>query len=253
MRIHQFACRDDNFGVLIQDPATGACASIDAPDEQAVRRALAQTGWTLSHILVTHKHFDHIEGIAPLKQDFKCVVIAPAKAREQVPGAERYVSEGERAEVGGLIADVFETPGHCADHVSYHFAAQKTAFVGDVLFALGCGRVFDDAYDAMWHSLSRLAALPDETAVYFGHEYTLANAKFALSVDPENVALKARFAEAVEARARSAATCPTTIGREKAANPFLQAGNPAMKARLGMAGQADATVFRELRERKNRF
>jgi len=253
VRIHQFACRDDNFGVLIQDPSTGACASIDAPEEAAVHRALKTTGWRLTHLLVTHKHPDHIEAVLPLKQDFGCEVIAPTKAKGVVPAVDRYVGEGDRVRVGALEADVWETPGHCADHVIYHFAAEKVVFAGDVLFGLGCGRVFDGAYDELWRALERLAALPDDTRVYFGHEYTLSNAKFALSVDGDNPALKQAFAEIVEARARGDATSPTTIGREKAANPFLQATNPAMKARLGMAGQPDAAVFRELRERKNRF
>jgi len=253
VQIHQFTCRDDNFGVLIHDPATGACAAIDAPDENAMRKALAQTGWRLSHILVTHKHYDHIEAVLPLQQDFGCAVIAPKGARGSVPAVDLYVGEGDTVEIGSLHATIWETPGHCADHILYHFADEAVAFAGDVLFALGCGRVFDGAYEDMWRSLERVAGLPDQTRVYFGHEYTLANAKFALSVDPDNAALRRRFAEVVEVRARGEATCPTTIGQEKAANPFLQASNPAMKARLGMAGQSDAAVFRELRERKNRF
>lgn len=253
MRAHQFACREDNFGVLIQDEATGAAALIDAPDEGAIRRALAETGWQLSLILVTHKHLDHIDAIVPIKQDYGCEVIAPARARNAVPLVDRHVSEGDVVRVGNLVAKVLETPGHCPDHVTYHFEGEKVAFAGDVIFALGCGRVFDDAYDAMWTSLSRIAAMPDETKVYFGHEYTMANAKFALAVDPDNPALKKRFAEVAEMRSKGIATSPTAVGAEKAANPFLRAVDSGMKQRLGMAGASDAAVFRELRERKNRF
>lgn len=253
MRIHQFLSREDNFGVLIHDPETGACATIDAPDDAAIRRALAATGWQLSHILVTHKHFDHIEAVEPLRQDFGCEVIAPALARDALPQADRFVGEGDTAQVGGLAATVWETPGHCPDHVSYIFAKEKVAFVGDVLFAIGCGRVFDDAYDAMWTSLTRVADLPGETELYFGHEYTAANAKFALSVDPDNAALVKRAAAVTEARAKGVVTSPTRVDLERATNPFLRASDPAMKARLDMTGRSDADVFRELRERKNRF
>lgn len=239
MQIHQFLSREDNFGVLIRCEKTGATAAIDAPDAEAVHAALAQTGWALSHILVTHKHFDHIEGVPALKSAFGCQVIAPKKAAADVPGADLLVGEGDRIMVGALAADVIETPGHCADHICYLFGDAKVAFVGDVLFALGCGRVFDEAYPQMWASLCRLAALPDETAIYCGHEYTLSNAKFAVHVEPENEALRARQAEIIQLRAENKPTLPTMIGLEKATNPFLRAGS--------------FERFKELRELKNRF
>ena len=253
MEIRQFPCLSDNFGVFIHDPATGVTAAIDVPEEAAVRQALAQTGWRLSHVLVTHSHPDHIQGIPGLMGDLKPIVVAPRKAAAAVPEASVLVSEGDIVSVGPFRAIVREMPGHCIDHVTYHFADDKVLFAGDVLFALGCGRVFGDAYDAMWTSLARLAALPEETRVYFGHEYTLANAKFALAVDPGNAALKAQTAEAEAARDAGRATAPTTIGREKAANPFLQATRADMAVALGLAGASPAAVFRELRERKNRF
>lgn len=251
MRLHVFPCLQDNFGVLAHDVATGATAAIDAPDEAAVRKALDDTGWKLSHILVTHSHADHVQGVPALKAAFGCQVIAPKKAKALV-AADRYVFEGDHVSVGDSVAEVWETPGHCADHVIYHFARPKVAFVGDVLFALGCGRVFDGAYHQMWTSLSRLMQLPNETAVYFGHEYTLSNGKFALSIEPENVDLKGQVARAEALRARGEHTCPTTIGAEKAANPFLRAVLPEMAARLGLAGHQPEEIFRELRERKNR-
>ena len=252
MRLHVFPCLQDNFGVLAHDAATGATAAIDAPEEAAVLKALGDTGWKLSHILVTHSHPDHVQGVAALKAAFGCQVIAPKKAKALVP-ADRYVFEGDHVSVGDSIAEVWETPGHCADHVIYHFDRAKVAFVGDVLFAPGCGRVFDGAYHQMWNSLSRLMHLPDETSVYFGHEYTLSNAKFALSVDPDNADLKDQAARAEVLRAAGEYTCPTTIGAERAANPFLRAVAPDMAARLGLAGHEPEEVFRELRERKNRF
>ena len=251
--LHQFACRQDNYGVLLHDPATGATAAIDAPDEAAVRRALEDTGWALSHILVTHSHQDHIEAVAALKAAYGCIVIAPEKASAAVPQADRLVCEGDTVTVGSLSGQVWETPGHCADHVAYYFAGLSTAFVGDDLFALGCGRVFGDDYDGMWLTLSRIAALPADTKLYFGHEYTLSNAAFALSVDPDNGALKAAVARHEAARAAGRPTSPTTVGEECEANPFLRAGDSGMAARLGLAGQPAAAVFRALRERKNRF
>lgn len=253
MKIHQFPCLSDNFGVLIHDPKTGATAAIDAPEEAAVLKALEETGWRLSHILVTHRHPDHINGIPGLLAKFGPTIIAPRKAADAVPQADRFVSEGDTVEVGHLKAGVYEMPGHCPDHITYHFADDAVVFAGDVMFALGCGRVFDDAYDAMWLSLSRLSALPDETVVYFGHEYTVSNARFALAVDPDNVALKAQAAQAEAARAAGKWTSPTTIGHEKAANPFLQALRPDMAERMGLAGKPAAAVFRALRERKNQF
>lgn len=251
--LFQFPCLSDNFGVLVHDPATGKAAAIDVPDASATLAALKHTGWQLDTILVTHSHHDHIGGIADVVAATGARVIAPAKARAAVPGAQLYVGEGDKVSVGALSADVWETPGHCADHVVYHFAGPRVAFAGDVLFALGCGRVFDNAYDDLWRALTRLAALPDDTRVYFGHEYTLSNGRFALSIDPDNAALRAAVAEAEAARARGEATSPTTIGREKATNPFLRATDPGFAARLGMAGAAPAAVFREVRERKNRF
>ena len=253
MKIHQFPCLEDNFGLLLHDSATGFTAAIDAPEEAAVRKALAETGWTLSDILVTHRHPDHVQGIPALKAAFGCKVTAPAKAAAAVPDADRLVAEGDVVSVGALKAVVWETPGHCSDHVCYHFADSKLIFVADVLFALGCGRVFDDAYDDMWRSLSRIAALPDDTVAYFGHEYTLSNGRFALSVDPDNAALKAQTARYGELRAAGKPTSPTRVGDEKAANPFLRATDPKMAERLGLAGKPAAAVFRDLRERKNRF
>lgn len=253
MDLFQFPCLSDNFGVLFRDPVTGKTAAVDVPEAAAVLGALKTTGWTLDAILVTHSHHDHIGGIAEVVAATGATVIAPAKARAAVPGAGLYVGEGDTVSVGALSAEVWETPGHCLDHVVYHFTGPGVAFAGDVLFALGCGRVFDNAYDDLWRALSRLAALPDATRVYFGHEYTLSNARFAVAIDPDNPAVTAAMAQAEQARARGEATSPTTIGREKAANPFLRAADPALAARLGMAGAPPAAVFREIRERKNRF
>src|SRR5919112_3832878 len=186
--IRVFPCLQDNIGALVHDPATGACAAIDAPEEGPILKALQETGWRLSDILVTHRHADHIQGIEPLKRRTGCRVVAPAKALGHVPEVDVAVREGDVVEVGDLKAEVWETPGHCADHVSYWFAGERVVFAADTLFTLGCGRVLEGPYADLWHSLQRIAALPDDVSVYCGHDYTVSNARFALAADPDNEA-----------------------------------------------------------------
>ena len=251
--IHAFRCLSDNIGALIRDPATGACAAIDVPDEDAVFGALAETGWTLTDILVTHRHADHVQGIAAVKRRFGCRVVAPAKARAEVPDADDTVAEGDTVKVGELSAAVWETPGHCRDHVTYWFERDRVVFAGDTLFTLGCGRVMESPYGEMWRSLERLAALPGDARVYSGHDYVLSNAKFALAADPDNAELKARAAEAEQAKRDGRFLVPSTIGTELATNPFLRAGEPALARSVSLEGAAPEAVFTALREWKNRF
>jgi hydroxyacylglutathione hydrolase len=251
--IRVFRCLSDNIGALIHDPATGACAAVDAPEEAPIVEALEEAGWALSEIIVTHRHGDHVQGIEPLKLRYGCRVVAPEKARGQVPAVDAYVREGDAVRVGELAAHVWATPGHCMDHVAYWFAADRALFAGDTLFTLGCGRVMESTYAQMWSSLSRLAALPDEARVYSGHDYVIANGKFALAVEPGNAALKARMAEAEQAKAEDRFLIPSTIGEEKATNPFLRAGEPAVARAVKMEGAEPGAVFQALREWKNRF
>lgn len=251
LEIELFACRSDNFGVLLHDPVTGATASIDAPEEKPILAALERRGWRLSHIFTTHHHGDHVEANLALKDRFGATIIGPA--RETIPGIDRKVDGGDSFDFAGRRVEVIATPGHTLGHICFHLPGEKLLFAADTLFALGCGRVFEGTPAQMWESLSTLAALPDETTVYFGHEYTLSNARFARTVDPENAAL-ARRADEIEAlRADGAFTAPTTIGIEKATNPFLRAGDPAIRRHLGMEGASDAEVFAEIRGRKDRF
>ncbi|MBV8963804.1 MAG: hydroxyacylglutathione hydrolase [Hyphomicrobiales bacterium] len=250
---HTFLCRTDNIGVLIHDEATGSTASVDVPEAEAVERALRDTSWKLTHIIVTHRHLDHIEGIPALKAKTGARVIAPKKAAAQVPQANEFVGEGDKINVGQLTASVLDTPGHCADHISYWFAQDNALFAGDTIFTLGCGRVSEATPSVLWSSLQRIAALPNETRIWSGHEYTLSNAKFAMSVDDTNEALKARYAKIEKQRAANELTVPTTLAEEKATNPFLRAGDPKVQKAVGMAGADASAVFAELRERKNRF
>ncbi|MBN9581876.1 MAG: hydroxyacylglutathione hydrolase [Afipia sp.] len=250
--IRLFPCLSDNFGYLIHDPATGATASIDAPDAAAVIHALEREGWTLTDILVTHHHQDHVGGIAELKAKYHCRVVAPNDKGTAIPQVDERVGEGSVVKVGNLTARVLETPGHTLDHISYVFDADHALFCADTLFSIGCGRVFEGDYPMMWHSLLKLRALPDDMRIYCGHEYTASNVKFALGIEPNNPALKARAEEVARLRAANQPTVPTLIRDEKEANVFLRADVPSVAAAVGLAGKSPAEVFGELRERKNK-
>jgi hydroxyacylglutathione hydrolase len=251
--IAQFIARSDNFGVLLHDSESGATAAIDAPDADAVIAAAQKRGWTLTDIFVTHKHLDHIEGIPALKASYSCAVIGPEASRAETAMYDRTVQDGDSFTWAGAEIRIIATPGHTLDHVSYWLPEQQLVFVGDTIFSLGCGRVIEGTHDMMWDSIRRLRDLPEETQLYCGHEYTLANARFALTVDPENRELAERAAEVERLRAAGQPTLPTTIGRERATNPFLRADNPAIAAVVGMPGAEPARVFAEIRKRKDRF
>src|SRR5215475_4604646 len=248
-----FRCLQDNYGVLVHDPATGATASIDAPEAAPVEAALKATGWRLSDILVTHHHADHTGGIVALKERHHCRVTAPKAEAKRIPAVDVEVAEGDEVTVGSLRARVLDTPGHTAGHISYWLPEEELAFVGDTLFSIGCGRVIEGTPEMMWASLLKLRALPDATQVYCGHEYTVANIRFALTIEPDNKDLQARAEEARRQVAAGQATIPTTIGEEKRANVFLRADVPAVAAAVGLAGRPAAQVFAEVRARKNKF
>ena len=250
--IHQFPCLKDNYGVLVRDPASGVVAAIDAPNGEEVAAALKAKGWKLTHILTTHRHGDHTDGNLPLKAATGCTIIGPRGEAELVPGIDKAVGEGDTFMLGSIEVRVLETPGHTKGHISYWMPQAQVAFVGDTLFAMGCGRVFEGAAEQMWASLAKLAGLPAATAIYCGHEYTLANARFALTIEPENEALQARTREVEAKRARGEATLPTRLDVELATNPFLRPHSPAIRKRLGMPAAPDWQVFGEVRERKNR-
>ena len=239
MEIELFICRSDNYGILLRDQSTGKVASIDAPDAAAIEAALQRRGWTLDTILVTHKHFDHIEGIVPLVARHGARVIAPHLAAPDVPRADLYVGEGDRVSVGSCEAIIWDMPGHCRDHISYYFADQGVIFVGDVLFVMGCGRVLDSTAADLYLSIQRIQALPDQTQLYCGHEYTLSNAKFCAHIEPDNAAIIQRLRAIELMRADGQFTLPTTVGAEKATNVFMRA--------------RDVAEFSARREAKNRF
>ena len=250
--IRTFTCLSDNFGYLIHDTATGATASIDAPEAGPIIKELEREGWKLTDILITHHHHDHVGGVAELKQKYGCRVVAPHDKKAQIANVDLRVANADVVKVGNLLGRVVETPGHTLDHISYVFDGEKALFAADTLFSIGCGRVFEGTHPMMWESLLKLRALPDDFKLYCGHEYTASNVKFALTVEPDNPALQARAAEVTKLRADSKPTIPVLLGEEKKSNVFLRADDPIVAVKLHMKGASPADVFGELRERKNK-
>ncbi len=248
LEIHQFPCLADNYGVLIHDAGTGATASIDAPDAAVILRQLAEKGWRLTHILTTHHHDDHTAGNLELKSRTGCAVVGPRAEAEKIPGLDTAADDGEVLAFGGAKIHVLGTPGHTAGHAAYWIPSVGAVFTGDALFGLGCGRLFEGTAETMWNSLQKLAALPPETLIYCGHEYGAANARFALTVEPGNAALQERARDV----AAGAPSSPAPLALERETNPFLRAGSPEIRERLGMANAPDWRVFAELRDRKNK-
>ena len=252
-QLRLFLCLQDNYGVLIHDQATGATAAIDAPEAAAVEAALKGNGWKLTDILVTHHHGDHTGGIEALKQRYGCRVVAPRCEAEKIPAVDETVGEGDTVKVGNLSAHVLETPGHTLGQIAYWFHGDKLVFVGDTLFSIGCGRVIEGTPEMMWGSLMKLRDLPGDTRIFCGHEYTQANIRFALTVEPDNATLRARKEAVDKLVAEKRPTIPSTIDEERQANPFLRADVPEVAAAVGMSGKPAAEVFTEIRARKNKF
>ena len=251
--IDQFMCKSDNFGVLVHDEASGRTALIDAPEESTILAAIERTGWKPDLILTTHHHSDHVEANLALKERFGLKIIGPKAEADKIPGIDETVSEGSSLDFAGHRIQDIETTGHTAGHVSYYFPDDGVAFTADTLFALGCGRLFERPAPVMFASMTKLAALPAATVIYCGHEYTLANARFALTIDPTNSALKERVAKIEKLRADDKPTLPTTIGEELATNPFMRWHDPAIRKNLGMETASDVDVFAEIRKRKDNF
>jgi hydroxyacylglutathione hydrolase len=251
LQIHQFPCLDDNYGFLAHDTETGATATIDTPDAEAILREADAKGWRITDIWNTHWHPDHAGGNAVIKERTGALVTGPAEVERIGPAPDRIVTEGATVSLGAVSARVLDVGGHTLGHIAYVFDDARVAFVGDTIFALGCGRMFEGTPPQFWASLQKLAALPDDVTLYCAHEYTQANARFALHVDPENAALKARAAEIDRLRAAGKPTVPTTLSAEKATNPFLRA---PLLAAAGVAPGAPAwEAFASIRKQKDNF
>ncbi|WP_347312715.1 hydroxyacylglutathione hydrolase [Defluviimonas sp. SAOS-178_SWC] len=246
-------CLKDNYAFLAHDVATGATAVVDVPEAAPILNALRERGWRASHILITHHHDDHIAGVKALAAATGARVIGAAADAHRLPPLDEAVAEGDIVRIGMDEGRVIDVSGHTVGHVAFHFPASKVVFTADSLMALGCGRVFEGTMPQMWRSLSKLSRLPPDTRVCSGHEYTAANARFALSIEPGNAALISR-AEAVDAaRQEGRPTVPSLLSEELATNPFLRAGLPEVKRAVGMPDASDAEVFVEIRSRKDKF
>ena len=253
LEMHQFICRSDNYGLLVHDHKSGATVSIDAPDAVEIEKQLKKRGWQLTHIFTTHHHGDHVAGNEALKDQFGCVIVGPMSEASKIPGIRNEVSGGETFTFAGREVKVFACPGHTSGHIAYHIPSEYSLFAADTLFSLGCGRVFEGTMEEMHHSVNQFRALSPSTYVYCGHEYTEANARFALSVEPGNRMLQQRAAVVTQLRLEGKMTCPSTIGEELKANPFLRCDSPEIRRNLKMETASDAEVFGELRRRKDSF
>ena len=251
LEVHQFPCLSDNYGYLLHDTASGETTCIDTPDADAYLREAAAKAWTITQIWNTHWHPDHAGGNEAIKAATGCSIVAPAAEAARITGIDREVSHGDRVALGDYTARVIDVGGHTLGHIAYYLPEASLAFVGDSVFALGCGRMFEGTPSQFWASLLRVKALPAETTLYCAHEYTASNARFAVHADPDNAALAAYVAEITVKRAAGEWTVPTRLDRELATNPFLRADDPALAARWG-GGDAIAT-FAALRAAKDSF
>lgn len=235
LKIEQIPCLTDNYGYLVHDEESGLTASIDTPDGNAISKRAEELGWALTHIFNTHHHFDHVGGNEFLKEKYGVTIIGPKADAERIPGIDLAVSDSESFTFGAHDVRVLHTPGHTKGHCAYYIQSCGSVFVGDTLFALGCGRLFEGTPTQMYDSLAKITALPDATKVYCAHEYTLSNGAFALTIEPDNSDLQAYMADARERRDRGLPTVPTTIAREKLANPFVRATSAEQLSVIRMA------------------
>ena len=250
--IHQFPFEwDDNYGVLIHSPDTGETSCIDCGDAQAYQAVLDEKGWNLTHIFITHHHADHTTGVLDLKANNSAKVIGPNyEGANPIEGMDQRVSDGETFQFGGKEIRVIYTPGHTMDLICYCIPEDGVVFVGDTLFAMGCGKHFEGTPQMIWESLKKLHALPAETLIYCSHEYTQENAAFAIQMDPHNEALKARMVEIDRLRADDLPTVPFTLATELATNPFMRADDAGVRKQLGMENAPEVDVFTEIRIRR---
>ena len=253
LEIEPVPCLKDNYAYLVYDRGEGVCGVVDASEAEPVKQALESRGLKLTHILSTHHHMDHVGGNLALKQAFGTEVVGAAKDAARIPGIDTGLKEGEVFSLGSHKARVLEIPAHTSQHIAFWFEEDRAVFTGDTLFAMGCGRLFEGTAEMMWASLSKLMCLPDDARVYCGHEYTEANGRFALTVEPENRDLLARMADVRATRAKGLPTIPSTIGLEKKTNPFLRAQSPEIRHSLGLEEASNIDVFAETRRRKDKF
>ena len=253
LSIELIPCLRDNYAYLVRDEGEGLCAVVDPSEPDPVKAKLKERGAKLTHILNTHHHFDHTGGNIPLKEEFGAIIVGPEKDRDRIPGIDVGVTESAPWQFGSHEARILEIPAHTRAHIAFVFSGSDAAFTGDTLFAMGCGRLFEGTPAMMWAAMQKLMTLPDRTRVYCGHEYTLANARFAVTVEPHNADLQARLKEVEAMRAKGEPTVPSTIGQEKRTNPFMRPDSPEIRKVLGMEAASDVDVLGETRKRKDNF
>ncbi|KRS13036.1 hydroxyacylglutathione hydrolase [Roseovarius atlanticus] len=253
LQIETVPCLSDNYAFLAHDSETGDTAVVDVPEAAPILAALADKGWKATHILITHHHADHVQGLDELLAQHKAQVVGHAADASRLPKLDIALNDGDTVTIGSDTGTVMDVSGHTVGHIAFHFPGSKVAFTADSLMALGCGRVFEGTMPQMWDSLSKLAALPPDTTICSGHEYTAANGRFAVTIDPDNPALISRVKAVEAARDQGKPTVPSTLSEELATNPFLRATDPAVQAHLGMTGADAADVFAEIRTRKDNF
>jgi hydroxyacylglutathione hydrolase len=251
--ILQLPVFNDNYLYLVRDPASGAAAAVDPGCAEALLDILARNAWRLDYVFNTHHHWDHTGGNLELKRATGCKIVASRRDSERIPGIDVAVAEGDTLSLGDAKATIIDTPGHTLGHIAYYFAAEAALFCGDTLFALGCGRLFEGTAEQMQQSLSKLRALPGNCRVYCAHEYTQANGRFALTVEPESIALRQRMQRVDRLRAAGKPTVPSTLAEELATNPFLRWDSPQLQKNIDKNGDSPAAVFAEVRRRKDRF
>ncbi|MBL4906098.1 MAG: hydroxyacylglutathione hydrolase [Sneathiella sp.] len=253
LEIHQIPVLNDNYLYLFKDPQSNNVGIVDPAVSGPVLDKLNELNWTLTHIINTHHHMDHTGANLELKEKTGCVIVGSKEDAARIPGIDIQLVEGDIFEFGTQSAKIFDVSGHTVGHIAYWFEESDALFCGDTLFALGCGRLFEGSPAQMWTSLGKFLKLPDETKIYCAHEYTEANAHFAVTVEPQNKALKLRFDDILKKRAANIPTVPSTIGEEKATNPFLRPDSPDLQSTLGMQGADLVSVFAETRRRKDSF
>ncbi len=253
LEIVQIPVLQDNYLYLIHEPDSGETAIVDPAVDEPVIAELEKRGWTLSHIINTHHHWDHTGANLALKEKYGATIVGAAIDRERIPGIDIAVGEGDTFHLGEEVADIYFVPGHTSGHIAYHFAQNSALFCGDTLFSMGCGRLFEGTAEEMWHSLTKLMKLPDDTSIYCAHEYTTSNGLFALSVEPDNLALQKRMKDVEQLRANNKPTVPTILSLEKATNPFLRPDSENLQETIQMIGAPLTKIFAEIRSRKDSF
>ncbi|KPA20982.1 Hydroxyacylglutathione hydrolase [Shimia sp. SK013] len=253
LQIVTIPCLSDNYAFLIHDDKSGDTALVDAPEPGPILDTLSDRGWTLSHVLLTHHHWDHVDGLADVLAQHPAKVVGATADAGRLPPLDISVTEGDSVTIGGEAAQIIDVSGHTMGHIAFYFPATGAVFTADSLMALGCGRLFEGPPEVMFDSLAKLAALPPETIVCSGHEYTESNARFAITVDPDNPALKMRIDKIRSDREKNIPTVPSLLSDELATNPFLRGHDPAVQAVVGMQGAAPTEVFAEIRRRKDSF